>query len=57
MKTLEELKQEMDTARAAWATYGVAWDTYDAAYDAYHKKLKELKEDLKIEDKKLKEKK
>ena len=55
MKTLEELKQEMDTAKTAWATYGVAWDTYDTAYDAYHKRLKELKEDLKIEDKKSKE--
>jgi len=42
-------------AKAAWGTYGVAWDTYDAAYDAYHKRLKELKEDLKIEDKKSKE--
>ena len=55
MKTLEELKQEMDAAwdaRAAVyaaAARGVADNAYEAAYDAwcdaanaYHKKLREL---------------
>ena len=84
MKTLEELKQEMEDARAdcdaAWDAYAdcdadcdAAWDAYEAVWDAardayetvwdayavacvaYNKKLRELKEDLKIEDKKSKE--
>ena len=38
MKTLEQLKKELDDAYAAW---DVANDAADAAYDAYHKKLKE----------------
>ena len=45
MKTLEELKQEMDTAWADW--WDAAVDVRDvtawaAARDAYRKKLKEL---------------
>ena len=50
MKTLEELKQEMD---AAWADCEAAWDAYEAvwdaardvyltAWDAYDKKLREV---------------
>ena len=50
MKTLEELKQEMDIARAAWDAWGAdddaawdaAWGAYLVAQDAYDKKLKEM---------------
>ena len=34
MKTLEELKQEMDTAWAAWDDADAAWEAADAAFDA-----------------------
>ena len=58
MKTLEELKQEMDIALAAWdaaravaaardawgAWYDAddAWDAYAVACAAYNKKLREV---------------
>jgi len=53
MKTLEELKQERDTARAAYNTadvaaqeaydaWNAAWDAWEAARAACHKKLKEI---------------
>jgi len=46
MKTLEELKQEMDTAWADWRdARDAARDAYTAAQDAYNKKLKELKDE------------
>ena len=51
MKTLEELKQEMADAQAAYTAardaydtnQTVAWDAYAAAWVAYHKKLEEKK--------------
>jgi len=58
VKTLEELKQELDDARAAWTAAddaanaawtaaawdaaNAAWDAWDAAWYAYNKKLKEI---------------
>ena len=52
MKTLEELKQEMDAAWADWwyaATWDAAWDAayaaWGAAYAAYNKRLKELEDE------------
>ena len=39
MKTLKELKQEME---AAWVARDAAWAAACAAWDAYHKKLKEI---------------
>ena len=58
MKTLEELKQEMDIARtawgaadasayaawtaAAWEAADVAWTAWDAAWYAHNKRLKEI---------------
>ena len=44
MKTLEELKKEMNEAgavqAAAWDE--AVWDAYLTAYDAYYKKLREV---------------
>ena len=50
MKTLEELKQEVDNAQAAWnvaddadaAADAAAWDAYIDACAAYVKKLREV---------------
>jgi hypothetical protein len=50
MKTLEELKTEVDNAQAAWnvaddadaAADAAAWDAYIGACAAYVKKLKEI---------------
>ena len=39
MKTLKELKQELDDARYA---RDAAWAAACAAWDAYHKRLKEI---------------
>ena len=45
MKTLEELKKEMDTANTAWNAYIAAFEAAYAAWcdaaNAYNKKLKE----------------
>ena len=47
MKTLEELKQEMDDAdyAARDAADDAAYDAWAAARDAYRKKLKELEDE------------
>jgi hypothetical protein len=42
MKTLEELKQEMDMALAAWDAYTAAWD---AAARAAYRREQELADD------------
>ena len=56
MKTLEELKQELGGAEAAWEAADAAWEAADDAYDAarealfaaqnaYNKKLKEAEDE------------
>ena len=47
MKTLEELKQEMDAAWGAWEAAWAAW-TSEVARAAYYKKLEVVENEIRL---------